>query len=194
MATALHIASRLHLTPLLDIQHPPFAKFYEDGVYRSLFKEWCSSPLTDRYMLENLRASLRETDVDGHQVYRLPSIGFHFGRLHGAVLSPQTGSVRRDVTALASFCNDDAARGYSVGREYYFIDARPDECKYTDVQLIERLQELERESVEFHDEENTWYYALGCILGELSGQLFPAASQEYSQWETDRRYWAAQAS
>ena len=58
MATALYIASRLHLTPLLDIEHPSFAKFYEDGVYRSLFKERWSSPLTDHYMLENLRASL----------------------------------------------------------------------------------------------------------------------------------------
>lgn len=81
------------------------------------------------------------------------------------------------MAALASFCNDNAARGYNVGREYYFIDAQPDERMYTDMQLIERLQELERESVEFHEEENTWYYALGCILGELSGQLFPATSQ-----------------
>lgn len=87
MATALHIASRLHVTPLLDIQHPPFAKLYHDGVYWSLFKEQRSSPLTDRYMLENLRASLRETDVDGQATYRLSGIGFHFGRLHGAILS-----------------------------------------------------------------------------------------------------------
>lgn len=188
MATALHIASRLHVTPLLDIQHLPFAKFYENGVYWSLFKERCSSPLTDRYMLEILRASLRKTDADRQEAYQLSRIGFHFGRLHGAILSTQTGSPRPGVTSLASFCNDNAARGYSVGREYYFIDAQPDERTYTDIQLIERLQELERESVEFHEEENTWYYALGCILGELSGQLFPAASQEYALWETDRRY------
>lgn len=194
MATALHIESRLHVTPLLDIHDPSFEKLYRDGVYWSLFTERCTSPLTDRCMLENLRASLRETDVDGQEAYRLPNIGFHFGRLHGAILSAQTGNPRLDVTTLASFCNENAARGYSIGREYYFIDAQPDERTHTDVQLIERLQELERESVEFHEEENTWYYALGCILGELSGQLFPATSQEYAQWETDRRYWTAQAS
>src|SRR6266851_2400964 len=165
MASALHIASRLHVTPLFDIQHPPFAKLYENGVYWSLFKERCTSPLTDRYMLENMRASLRETDIDGQEVYRLSSIGFHFGRLHGAILSAQTGNLRQDVTALASFCNENGARGYSVGREYYFIDAQPDERTFTDAQLIEQLQELERESVEFHEEENTWCYALGCILG-----------------------------
>lgn len=142
MATALHIASRLHVTPLLDIQHPPFAKLYHDGVYWSLFKERCSSPMTDRYLLENLRSSLRANDVDGQQACQLSDIGFQFGRLHGAILSAQTGNLRPDVTTLASFCNDNAARGYNVGREYYFIDARPNERTYTDTQLIERLQEL----------------------------------------------------
>lgn len=138
-------------------------------------------------MLDNLRASLREPDADRKQAYQLSNIGFHFGRLHGAILSAQTGNPRSDVTALASFCNDNAARGYNIGREYYFIDAQPDEQTYSDVQLIERLQEIERESVYFQETEDTWYYALGCILGELSGQMFPATSQEYTQWKTDRR-------
>src|SRR5712691_1002749 len=132
MATALHIASRMHVTPLLDIHHPSFEKLYCDGVYWSLFEERCSSPMTDRYMLENLRVSLRETSVDGQEVYRLSGIGFHFGRLHGAILSAQTGGPRPDVTALASFYNDNAARGYTVGREYYFIDTQPDERTSTD--------------------------------------------------------------
>ena len=55
---------------------------------------------------------------------------------------------------------------------------------HSSAQLIERLQELERESVEFHEEENTWYYALGCVLGELSGLLFPATSEEYAHWNS----------
>jgi len=54
------------------------------------------------------------------------------------------------------------------------------------------VQELQRDSVAFHDEEGTWYYAIGCILGELSGQLLLATSQEYAQWETDRQYWQAE--
>jgi hypothetical protein len=192
MPTTLQIASRLQITPLLDIHHPPFAKLYRDGVYLSLFKKRCTGPLSDRYLLENLRASLTETDVDGQQAHWLPLIGFHFGRLHGTILSSQTGKPRSDVTALASFRNDNAARGYHVGREYYFIDAQHDERTYTDGKLIERLQELECDSGEFHEGESTWYYALGCILGELSGQLFPATPQEYERWETDRRFWQAQ--
>jgi hypothetical protein len=72
------------------------------------------------------------------------------------------------------------------------VEAQSDEERtFTDVQLIERLQELERQSIEFHDEEGTWYYSLGCLLGELSGQLFPVTPQDYALWEDiERRFWA----
>lgn len=184
MLIPLRITSHLQITPLLDIQHPPFEKLYRDGVYRSLLKERCTSPMTDRYMLENVRASLRGTDMDRQHAYWLPTIGFHFGRLHGAILSIQTGNPRPDVTALASFQTKQTALGYRAGRGYYFTEARPDERICTDAQLIERLQEIERESAFFHEEEDTWYYALGCILGEMSGPLFPATSEEYAHWKT----------
>ena len=50
-----------------------------------------------------------------------------------------------------------------------------------------RLQEMERETLHFHEEDSTWYYAIGCILGELSGQLFPATGEEYARWEAEDR-------
>jgi len=189
MPTALHIASRLHVTPLLNIHHPPFEKLYQNGVYWSLFRERHTRPMTDSYMLKNVRESLTDTDVDGQQGFWLPIIGFHFGRLHGAILSSQTVNPRPDVTALVCFDNDHARRGYDVGREWYFVESlievQPDERTYTDSSMLERLQEIERESVYFHDKEDTWYYALGCILGELSGQLFPATSEESARWQTE---------
>ena len=196
MATTLHITSRLQITPLFDIQHPPFAKLYRDGVSWSLFQERCSSPLTDRYFLTTIRETLNSPDVDGQQGFWLPTIGFHFGRLHGAILSPDIGKPRAGVTTLASFQHTEAARGYTIGREWYFIEARPAERSriYTDASLLDLLQQLERESVLYRDEETTWYFALGCILGELSGHLFPATTEEYALWQTDRRFWAAQAS
>lgn len=186
MPTMLQITSHLSVTPLVAIRHPLFEKLYRDGIYRSLLKERCASPLTDRYMLENVRAALAGVAVDGQHM-----IGFHFGRLHGAILSPETGELRPNVTALARFQNENAARGYTVGREYYFMDAQPDERITMDSSLLERLQELEREALYFHEEEDTWYYALGCILGELSGPLFPITSQESAQWEAERQDWRA---
>jgi hypothetical protein len=192
MPTSLRITSRLQITPLLDIHHPPFEKLYRDGVYWSLFKDRCTKPLSDRYMLENIRTTLNETDVDGQHAYWLPTIGFHFGRLHGAVLSAQTGQPRPDVTALACFVNKNAAHGYAIGRRWYFVDAMPDEERtYSDAQLLARLQELERESVEFSDTEGTYYYTLGCILGELSGQVFPMTDRDTALWEElERQFWA----
>lgn len=190
MTTPLRITSHIQIIPLLDIQHPPFEKLYRDGVYWSLFTVRCANPLSDRYMLENIRAILNETDVDGQYAYWLPYIGFHLGRMHGAILSAQTGHVRHGITALACFVDADAKWGYDVGRHWYFIDAlveQPDNRTYTDASLIERLQELERESLGFHQGESTWYYAYGCILGELSGQLFPATSEEYARWEAEDR-------
>jgi hypothetical protein len=101
------------------------------------------------------------------------------------------------VTALARFEHDHARRGYDVGRQWYFIESlleQPDDRTYTDVSLIERLQELERESLYFHEEESTWYYALGCILGELSGQLFPTTTEESARWEAERLSYRMKAS
>lgn len=196
MPTALRITSCLHVTPLFTIHHPPFEKLYENGVHWSLFKEQHTCPMTDSYLLKNIRKSLTDADVDGQQGFWLPLIGFHFGRLHGAILSAQTGQPRPDMTALARFDNVHARRGYDVGREWYFVESlleQPDERTNTDANLLERLQEIERESVHFHEEEDTWYYALGCILGELSGQLFPATTEECARWETDRRFWQAEA-
>src|SRR5258708_5737975 len=191
MLTALQITSRLHVTSLLDIHHPTFEKLYRDGIWWSLFKEHNGGSVTDHYVIENLRALLAEAYVDEQHGYWLPLIGFHIGRLHGAILSPQTGQLQPGVNALFRFQNEDAAPGYCVRREWYFIDAQPDERTCTDAKLMERLQELQRESLTFRDGEATWYYAIGCILGELSGQLFSATSQEYTQWEAERQKWLA---
>lgn len=145
--------------------------------------------MSDHALIQGLRSTLADTCTDERRSYELPSIGFSFGRLHGAALSPRTGQLRPGVTTLIDFQNSDAAHGYGVGREWYFTEAQPDEQVFTDTKLMERLRELEHESVVFRDEEATWYYALGCIVGELSGSLFSATAQEYAQWEHARQQW-----
>lgn len=34
----------------------------------------------------------------------------------------------------------------------------------------------------FGDSDATWNYSIGCVLGELSGQLFPQTQQEREHW------------
>jgi hypothetical protein len=62
--------------------------------------------------------------------------------LHGGVLSLATGHLRPGVTTLVTFTDQDAARGYRVGREYFFHEVvDPQQRRYTDGSLIERLRE-----------------------------------------------------
>jgi hypothetical protein len=193
MPNTLRITNKLSVTPLIDMHNAAFARHYRDGLWWSLSGDYKGDkPLSDTHLVANLKRDVTKGYFDGLHEDSLLYIGFYFGALHGCLLSPQTGQLRPDVTALVTFSHPDAARGYDVGREYYFIDSEPNEPRYTDSDLIERLRELTRESVQFHDEEETWYYALGCILGELSGQLFSATSQEYVHWEAERQYWRAE--
>jgi hypothetical protein len=41
----------------------------------------------------------------------------------------------------------------------------------------------------YPDEENSWYYSIGCVLGNLSVQVFPAMPEEHRQWEAEYRQW-----
>jgi len=76
-------------------------------------------------------------------------------------------------------------RGYQAGRHYFFYEADGDECTITDDQLIERFQEWTREASGWHDSEEVWFFTVGCLLGELSGHLFPQTEQERQQWQTE---------
>lgn len=82
------------------------------------------------------------------------------------------------ITRIAKKILDDAKRGYRAGREFYFVDAEPHEQRYAERRLIERLRESVTEMASWHDGESTWFFAVGCLLGELSGQCFPMTPAE----------------
>ncbi len=190
MPKALQITSTLHITPLIDIHNNAFAQLYRDGLWWSLFgKGQANTPMTDSYLIENLKQCAADSYFDGQHDHWLPMIGFYIGRIHGGILSPQTGELRPDVTAPVMFHDQDAARGYSVGREWYFYEAQPQELAYTDGTFLARVCELVLDLLEFDDDECTWYYTFGCVLGELSGNLFPETLQESQEWETRRQKW-----
>ena len=115
------------------------------------------------------------------------AVGAYLETVHAGVLSPLTGQLRPDVKALAALCNQDAASGYRAGREWYFVDAEPHECRYTESRLIERPRESILEMAHRQDSEPTWFFAIGCLLGELSGQLFPMNGQEQREYIPQRQ-------
>ena len=62
------------------------------------------------------------------------------------------------------------------------IFAEPYERRYTESRLMERLRESVLEMVHWQDCDSTWFFSIGCLLGELSGQLFPINDQEQKDY------------
>jgi hypothetical protein len=71
------------------------------------------------------------------------------------------------------------------GRQWFFEEADPDEHTMTDGQLIERIRKLTTDAATWHDPEGVWFYIVECLLGELSGNLFPLTDQERQQWRAE---------
>jgi hypothetical protein len=78
-------------------------------------------------------------------------------------------------------------RGYCAGRVWYFYEANPDEHRLTETYPMQRLHELVTEHHEYLDEQGTINFALGCLLGELSGQLFPLTQEEHERIQEEDR-------
>ena len=50
------------------------------------------------------------------------------------------------------------------------------------VHAIAGLLDIRSPMLPFGDSDATWNYSIGCVLGELSGQLFPQTQQEREHW------------
>ncbi len=174
--------------PLIDIQSVEFAKQHELGIWWSMYgDEQDKGPVAASYLVTNLK-HYAECDYFGkNDLYYLHHLGFFLGIYHGGILSPQTGQLRPEVTTLAHLDHRDARRGYRAGRAFYFVDAEPRERRFTESSLIERLRESVSEMASWHDNDGTWFFFVGCLLGELSGQLFPMTPAEQKVYLPQRQ-------
>jgi hypothetical protein len=184
----LNDASLSTTVPLIDIQSAEFAKQYELGKWWSMYgDEQGQGPVPASYLVTNLQR-YAEADYFGmNDSSHLSHLGFFLGMYHGGILSPHTGQRRPDVTTLAYLDHRDAKRGYRAGREFYFVEAEPHEQRYTEWRLIERLRESVTEMASWHDADSTRFFSVGCLLGELSGQLFPMTLAEQRVYLTQRQ-------
>jgi hypothetical protein len=167
------------LTPLIDIQSAAFAEQYERGVWWSMYgDEQGQGPVAASYLVTNLKDYAERDYFGTNDPYHLSHLGFFLGMYHGGILSPHLGQRRPDVTSLAHLDHRDAKRGYRAGRAFYFVDAEPHERRMTERSLIERLRESVSEMFSWRNGDGTWFFFVGCLLGELSGQLFPMTPAE----------------
>lgn len=182
------MTTRRQVTPLLTIETEAFAKHYQQGVWWSMYGDEQGRGLVrDSYLVINVQLCIERGYFDGQHAHWFPSLGFYLGMYHGGVLSPTTGKQRPDVTTLATLSNQNATEGYYIGREWYFTEAQPHERRYTESKFIERLQDLVLESPHQKETEEVWYYTIGCMLGEISGELFPLTMQDRSMWDNISR-------
>jgi hypothetical protein len=188
--TPLQIARNLHITPLIDIVNPRFAKHYHDGLRRSLSSDYKGQkPFSDAHLVANLKQDAAKGYFDRQHEDSLLYVGFYFGALHGCLLSPRTGQLRPDANALVTFSRPDVVRGYQVGRRDSYMDPTPESRAYTDMKLMEELCQTALDLAGYPHEENSWYYSIGCVVGNLSVQVFPATPEEHQQWEAEYRAW-----
>jgi len=184
------------VNPLVDIQTDAFAHDYELGLWWRMYgEEQGQGPLPDSYLIDNLKTCAKHDYFDGQHDHRLHHVGFFIGMLHGGILLPCTGTLRSNVTTLVVITHHEFARGYNVGRRWYFFDALPDEDRhYTEVRVMQDLRDLVADIPEEFAEgadDKCIQYVVGTLLGAISARLFSATEDEYRQWEADRQYWLA---
>jgi hypothetical protein len=185
MSCTLRITAKLHVTPLFDIRQQDVATAYREGLYEHLQNSLDLVAVS--HLVICLQRAIAVSTFDGqHQAAARDFVGYHVGSLHGTVLTP-SGTYRRDVATLAALDGTDAQRGYRAGRSWFFTESTPQERRLTDEYLIGRLYEISRECTEWHDPEEVWQYAIACLLGELSGHLFPITQEEHVYWEAERQ-------
>jgi len=166
------------VTPLLTILNQEFSTRYQQGIRWSLHKRESGGPLPDSCLVDNFKACVQHDLFNEQHTSQLyASFGFFLGMIHGGIIT-QDGLRRDDVTTLVTIHNQNFARGYEIGREWLFNESEPHERLTSDRDLITRLRVfVEEEQAWEHDllseYEELVYWYLGCIIGELSGCLFP---------------------
>lgn len=184
---ALH---RLHIPSLMSMPHAIFREQYEQGLASVLFEEQEEppAPLHDLYLVDMFTLARNTFHLfDGrHQQSLYAHFGLTLGEIHGSVLSPSSGTVRPDATTLVTLEDEEVIRGYRAGREFYFTEADSEhEWHWTEERLLERLEGLAQEYDAYQDASRTIRFAIGGILGELSGPLFPWTPEEQRAVEAE---------
>jgi hypothetical protein len=187
MQATFQVTKKLAIPPLIEFENTAFADSYRNGLWWAMYGDSeGEKPLPDSYLVDNLKRDASKGTFDGQHDDSLYHLGFYFGMLHGSILDPRSGQLRHDVTALVTFTHPNAQRGYSVARRdhFYYADIT---CIRTESALIKELYETALDLLSYPDEPDSWYYAIGCLLGGLSIPLFPHTEQEWQQWEAEYR-------
>lgn len=186
------MATTHDIFPLFDIQNVQFADQYQLGAWWARYgEEQGTGPQSDTYFILNVTDLIEIGGFTNPPCRRSFHLGFFLGMVHGRILDPQTNRQWPFATTLVTLSDPPFTRGYRAGRVWFFYEADEDERRLTESYVMQRLSELASERHEYNDEQSTIRSALGCLLGELSGQVFPLTLEEHEQiQEEDRQFLA----
>lgn len=165
-------ATKRDVPPILDIQSAEFAHQYQLSAHWARYgDEQGNGPQSDTYFIANVTTLMENGHVDNSQNAWFPKLGLFLGMVRGGL---------------------HVTRGYRAGRAWFFYESDPNERRSTDASLMRRLRGLATERREYRDAESTLDFTPGCILGELSGQLFPLTQAERERIQEEDRLFLAE--
>lgn len=191
MPTSVQVTSKLTVQALLDIDNAEFAHWYELGVWWAMYgDEQGRGAYHDSYLIENMSNGLQSGWYNDLLSGWFPMVGFFIGMVHGGMLDPVSRQVRSSAS-LVVLRDPDFTRGYHAGRRYYFFEGGCEE-RLTDARLVEHINSWALEYHEWREPESTLRFALGCRVGELSGEVIPMGPKERARIEAEDRAFLAE--
>jgi hypothetical protein len=185
---------------LVDISHPLFEKGYREGRL-NYFREQCV--LTDDEVVTCLGFAfepIEQEDAEEREESLYYSIGQIMGEMSGCVIprQPRKGrtrglqKVRRKSPArqtLVDISHPLFRKGYQEGRQRYFREP----CVLSDERLVQCIgfafeQPSEQEHAE--EREDSLYYSMGQLVGEMSGRVLPRQPHEERKQELQEAFLA----
>ncbi len=157
-----------NITPILDFQSVELAGQYWLGVQHGMQQ---SGPQADQYLIEHLTRCI--------MTFQFHPVVYYLGAVHGSILDPRTCELRSQVSTLVMLTDPEVSRGYYAGRVWFFVSTETDqERRLTDMLVMQRVHELATDEYRHADKQGCINFGIGCLLGELSGHLFPWTVQE----------------
>jgi hypothetical protein len=188
---SIRVTRSFSVEPLLDIHNDEFAHWYELGVWWAMYgDEQGKGPYRDRYIIDVLHHGILSGWFDNVLSGWFPMVGFNIGMLHGGMIEPVTHQLRPYPTIVV-LRDADFTRGYRAGRRYHFFECLHAYERLTDGVLVEMINTWALEYHEWKEPEGCLKFAIGCRIGELSGELLPMGTEERAKIETEDRVFLA---
>ncbi len=162
MPTLIPVTRSFSVRPLVEINDPDFAHWYELGVFWAMYGDYQGNgPYEDRYLIENISRNLAAGRYDSISSSWFSSVGFYLGMLHGGMLEPGSHQMRQADTIVVLTDLD-----FTAGYEQRHRTPQP----LTDFLFMQTLHQFAVQ----HVMGQALAYELGRMAGTLSHALKPA--------------------